>query len=164
MLTAWVSALAQQQPNLETQRAAMKKLEFMTGKWSGDATVARGPGQPLQIRQTEDVQYKLDGLILLIEGTGRNADGKVVFNALAVVSYDEAGGVYRMRSYSGGRQLDTELKLNGQGFEWGFEAGPAKINNVMRLSENGEWIEVQTVTVGSSPPRNTVEMTVRRQK
>jgi hypothetical protein len=29
-------------PNVEAQRTAMKKLEFLVGDWSGEATVLRG--------------------------------------------------------------------------------------------------------------------------
>ena len=89
-----------QQPNVTAQREAMKKLEFLAGKWSGDALVSRGPGQPMKVVQSENIQFKLDGLVLLLEGTGRNADGRIVFQALATVSYDDAASVYRFRSYT----------------------------------------------------------------
>ena len=36
-------------PNVETQRAAMKKLDFLQGAWSGDARVQRGPGDTLEL-------------------------------------------------------------------------------------------------------------------
>ena len=35
-------AEAAKTPNVEAQRTAMKKLEFLVGEWSGDATVLRG--------------------------------------------------------------------------------------------------------------------------
>jgi hypothetical protein len=66
----------QQPPNVAAQRAAMKKLEFLAGKWSGKASVMRGPGAAMRVTQTQDVQFKLDGLVMLVEGTGRNASGK----------------------------------------------------------------------------------------
>src|ERR1700682_4753637 len=78
-----------QQPNVSAQREAMKKLAFLVGKWSGDASVIRGPGEPMKLVQTEDVQFKLDGLVMLVEGSGRNSDGQVVFRALATISYDD---------------------------------------------------------------------------
>jgi hypothetical protein len=44
-----VSYMAQQprNPNIEAQRAAMKKLEFMVGKWAGEARLLLGPGDPV---------------------------------------------------------------------------------------------------------------------
>jgi hypothetical protein len=48
-------------PNLESQRAAIKKLNFLVGEWVGDARLLRGPGEPTELVQTEEAQYKLDG-------------------------------------------------------------------------------------------------------
>jgi hypothetical protein len=154
-------------PNVEAQRAAMKKLDFLLGKWSGEARVQRGPGEALELIQTEDVQYKLDGLVLLIEGTGRNkSDNKAAFRALATVSYDDEIGAYRMRAYNDGRYLETELKLaeSGKGFTWGFVFGPIKTSYVMSINKKGEWTEVGEATRGAEPPRKFVELTVRHQK
>jgi hypothetical protein len=49
-------------PDVEAQRAAMKKLGFLVGEWSGEASVLRGPGQFVELAQTESAQFKLDGL------------------------------------------------------------------------------------------------------
>ena len=153
-----------QAPDLAAQREAMKKVQFLAGRWSGDAVVTTRPGEPLKIRQTEDVQTKLDGLVLLIEGTGRDTAGKVIYNALATIAYDDANGTYRFRAYNNGRYLDTELRVSETGFEWGFSAGPAVIRNVMHLDERGDWLETTEVTIGTNPPRRTLEMRVRREK
>lgn len=150
-----------QQPDVAAQREAMKKLQFLVGKWSGPATVIRGPGEPLKLTQTEDVQYKLEGLVLLVEGAGSNSDGKVVFRALATISYDEATSSYRFRAYNDGRFLDTELAVSSKGFSWGFTAGPAKITNTMRITENGEWAETTEAAFGSAPPRKSVDMLLK---
>jgi len=100
---------------------------------------------------------------MLVEGTGRDpVSGKVIFNALATISYDDAAKVYRFRSHNDGRFLDTELKLQDKGFEWGFTAGPAVVKFVMRINDKGEWHEIGTATIGSNPPRRTVELLVRK--
>ncbi len=156
------AACAQQAPDLAAQRDAMKKLAFLVGKWEGDANVVTQKG-PVKVRQTESVQYKLDGLILLIEGTGRDPEkGNVMFQAFATVTFDDAAGVYHFRAYNDGRYLDTELKVPENGFEWGYEAGPAKIRFSMKLNAKGEWVETGEVTMGGGPPRKTFEMTVRK--
>ena len=157
-----VTGLGQDRPNVAAQRDAMKKLEFLAGRWTGPCSVTRGPGEPVKLIQTEQVQYKLDGLVMLIEGTGRTSDGKVAFQALATVAYDESSGQYRLRSHSGGRYLDTELKVLPRGFVWGFDAGPMKVINTMRLSEKGEWVETTDVSAGAAPARRTLEMTLSR--
>lgn len=160
-------SLAAQQPvsnSVEAQREAMRKLSFLAGHWSGPVTVVREPGEALHLTQTEDVEYKLDGLVLLIEGKSTGADGKVLFNALATIAYDDASHTYRFRAYNDGHYLDTELSVPNHGFSWGFMAGPAHIVNTMHLTAKGEWNEVTEATVGSNPPHRSVEMLLQRQQ
>src|SRR5437879_4956888 len=147
-----------QQADTARQREAMKKLDFLAGKWSGDASVSRGPGAPVKVRQTEEIDYRLGGLVMLIQGTGRNPDGKIAFQALATVSYDDHAGTYRFRAYHDGNYLDTVLNVMAKGFSWAYEAGPAKVVNTMSVNENGEWVETTEVAVGANPPRKSVEM------
>jgi hypothetical protein len=155
---------AQQAPDLPAQREAMKKLAFLVGKWSGDATTRRGPNETVKVKQTEEVQFKLGGLVLLIEGTGRDPNtGDVKFNALATIAYDEVAKVYHFRAYNDGRYLDTELKVPENGFEWGYKAGPADVRFVMRLDDKGQWVETGDVKFNDNPPQRTFEMTLRKQ-
>lgn len=149
--------------SIAVQQAAMRKLAFLAGKWSGPITVFRGPGQPLHLTQTEDVQYKLDGLVLLIEGRSADAGGNAQFQALATVAYDDASGAYRFRAYNDGRYLDTTLTVARGGFSWGFTAGPAHIVNTMHLTAKDQWQETTQVSVGSNPPHPSVEMLLDRQ-
>jgi hypothetical protein len=154
-------------PDLEAQRAALKKLNFLVGKWSGEARVLRGPGEPLELIQTEEAQYKLDGLILIIEGIGKTkADGQVALQALGIVSYEDEAGTYRMRAYNDGRYLETDLKVseNGKGITWGFRLGDIKTSSMLRINENGEWTELTEIVIGSEPARKFMELTVSRQK
>jgi len=154
-------SLAAQQPvsnSVDAQREAMRQLSFLAGHWSGPATIVRGPGEALHLTQTEDVEYKLDGLVLLVEGKSTSADGKVAFSALATIAYDDASRTYRFRAYHDGHYLDTELSAPANGFSWSFTAGPAHIVNTMHLTGKGEWNEVTEVTVGSYPPQRSVDM------
>jgi hypothetical protein len=122
-----VPALAQQpspqqpSPSIVAQREALTKLAFLIGKWSGPVTVARGPGEPLHLTQTEDVQLKLDGLLILIEGNSRAEDGQNAFRALATITYDDAAHLYHFRAYHDGRYVDTELAVPTNGFTWSLD-------------------------------------------
>jgi hypothetical protein len=150
-------------PSADIQRQAMQKLSFLAGQWSGSVSVVRGPGEPLKATQTEEVQYKLDGLVLLVEGKSTDADGKVRFSALATIAYDDAAKTYRFRAYNDGRYVDTELAVPGNGFSWSYAAGPAHVVNTMKLTEKGEWQESTEVEMGSGPPRKVVEMLLEKQ-
>ena len=169
----WIAMLAPglaqipRAPDLEAQRAAMKKLDFLIGKWTGEARMFRGPGEPVVLIQTEEAQYKLDGLVLMIEGVGRNkADGKLALQALGVVSYDDQSGTYRMRAFNDGRFLETEVKLldTGKGMTWGFALGEIKTSSTMRISEAGDWTEQAEITIGSQAPRKLMELSVSPRK
>lgn len=142
----------------------MQKLSFLVGKWRGPATAALGPGEPLMLTQTEHVQYKLDGLLMLIEGAGLNAEGRVLFSALATISFDDATGSYRFRAFNRGRYLDTELKVRENGVSWGYTTGPLTVENVMTIDAEGAWVETTDVKFGDNPKRRTVEMRITREK
>lgn len=144
----------------------MKKLSFLIGKWSGEARLLRGTVEPVELIQSEEAQYKLDGLILIIEGLGRSkSDGKVALQALGIISYDDEAGTYRMRAYNDGRYLETEMALaeDGKGLTWGFALGEIKTQSVLRINEKGDWTELGEITVNSQPPRKFMELRVSRQ-
>ena len=126
----------------------------------------RGQGEPLELTQTENAQYKLDALVLLIEGTGRVvSDGKAVIQAMATISYDDEAKLYRMRAYNNGRYMETEVKLaeSGKGLAWGFTFGQIKTSSTLGINDKGEWTEAGDITIGSQPPRKFLELTVHRE-
>jgi hypothetical protein len=158
-------AQAPRAPDVGAQRAAMKKLAFLVGKWSGEATIFRGPGEAAELAQTEEAQFKLDGLILQIEGVGRRkADGKIALQALGLISFDDDSGTYRMRAFNDGRWLETDVKLgsDGNSISWGFALGEIKTSSVLRISEKGEWTEETEPSVGGKPAQKFMDLTVRR--
>src|SRR5262249_18640519 len=143
-------------PDLEAQRAAMKKLDFLAGKWVGEARLARGPGETIDLVQTEEAQYKLDGLIMIIEGFGwTKSGGSHILQALGVVCYEDDSKIYRMRAFNDGRYLETEVKLSEGHKElaWGFALGEIRTHSVMRINERGEWTEIHQITIGSQPAK-----------
>ena len=72
----------------------MKKLEFLVGKWE-DAKITPGQGTSFRTpgrRGPDETRRACDGG----GGTGRDPQsGKVVFNAMAMISYDDASGAYK---------------------------------------------------------------------
>ena len=152
-------------PDTEAQRAAMKKLSFLIGKWTGEASVRRGPEQFDDLSQTEEAQYKLDGLVLMIEGIGRRkSDGKFALQALGLISFDDESRTYRMRAFNDGRWLETEMKLTdgGSGITWGFTLDEFRTNSVLRINDKGEWTELTELTVGIRPSQKLMDVTIRR--
>jgi hypothetical protein len=116
-------------PDLDAQRTAMKKLGFLVGKWIGEARLLRGPGEPVILVQTEEARFKLDGLILEIEGIGQTKpDNKPILQALGIISFDDETGTYHMRAFNDGRFLETGVKLleDGKSLTWGFALVPSE--------------------------------------
>ena len=143
----------------------MKKLSFLIGEWSGEASVLRSPGLFVDLSQTETATFKLDGLVLVIEGVGREkSDGKLALPALGLITFDDAAGVYRMRAYNDGRWLETEIKLldDGKSLAWGFTLGEISTKSVLHINEKGEWTEHTELTIGARPPQRFMDLTVRR--
>ena len=152
-------------PDLTAQRVAMKKLGFLVGKWNGEARLLRGPSEWVDLQQSEEAQYKLDGLILVIEGVGRTkSDGHSVLQALGVISFDDETATYRIRAFNDGRFLESEVKLLDQDrvMTWGFALGQVTTKSVLRINESGEWTELAEIKIGSEPPKKLLELTVRR--
>ena len=166
LLTLNVVNMAQtpQTPNMEAQRTAMKKLDFLVGEWSGQAFVTRG-GVIIELEQSEVAQFKLDGLVLMVEGVGRTkSDGKVALRALGLITFDDTSGSYRMRAYNDGRWLETDLNLleDGKGASWGFSLGEISTKSVGRINDKGEWTELTEITIGARPAQKLMELVVRR--
>lgn len=154
-------------PDLAAQRAAMKEVGFLVGKWAGEARLLHGPGEPVELLQTEEAQYKLDGLILVIEGVGRTkSGGQPLLQAFGILSYDDESGRYCMRAFNDGRFLETRVELleEGKGMMWGFVLGEIRTHSVLRINESGEWTERAEIEIGSQPRKKLLELTVRRQK
>lgn len=152
-------------PDLDAQRTAMKKLNFLLGKWAGEARLLRGPDQWVSVAQTEDVQYKLDGLILVIEGVGRTeTESQPLLQALGVISFDDESATYRMRAFNDGRFLESEVTVleDGKGLGWGFSFGQIQTSSTLRISEQGDWTEITDIIIGPRPPQRLMELTVRQ--
>jgi hypothetical protein len=164
------SAAYAQQPSA-AHKAEMKKLDYLAGKWKGDATLYRGK-ETTKLTQTEVVEYRLGGVTLLIEGTGRGkVPGKdeegVVFNALAVVSYDAQAKKYKIKAYRmEGTSVEADMTLTENGFVWGFTPPESKVQAryTMTLTPKGEWHEVGEFSLDGKTWTKFIEMTLTRVK
>ena len=155
-------------PDIEGQRAAMKKLSVFVGRWKGESRVLDASGELRSLVHTEDVRFRLDGLVLEFEGVGRTPDdGRPVLQAIGIYSFDDKTGTYRSRQFNGnGLSNETEVKLlpDGKGMTWDVVVGPVKTSCVARVDENGDFKELCDSTIGSQPPRRSFESNVSLQK
>lgn len=119
-----IPAAAQAPPDFSALcKEQMEKLAYFAGQWEGTAKVRMGPGPEQTLSQVEDVKFKLDSTVLVIEGTGSNSDNEVVFNALGVVNFNTSTREYAFRSFlHDGRYTEAYFKvIAANKFEWGFD-------------------------------------------
>lgn len=143
------------------QRQAIAALDRLDGTWRGEATMT-GPGGQRTFTQTERVGSMLGGSVKVIEGRGYNADGTTSFNAMAVISWDEAAGRYGFHSWANGRSGDFPFEATADGFRWEIQAGPNARVEYVAVVEGGTWHEVGHYLVEGQPPRQILEMTLTR--
>jgi len=164
-------ALAQSTSPPSASIDAIKKLDFLLGSWKGDGWIQMGAGNRRNFNQSEVVESKLGGLVIMIEGLGKGSDadnnGAIVHNAIAIISYDSDAKVYRWRAYTAdGRSIDTEAKLTGDHIlQWGFAVPQAgTIRYTMDLSQPDHWHETGEFSHDGKSWFNTFEMMLQRSK
>jgi hypothetical protein len=131
LVGAPLTLAAQESPDaralLSAQAEAMRRLASLEGIWTGSAWTILPSGERQELTQTERVGPFLGGSLRVIEGRGFDADGRLAFNAFAIISYDPQTERYSMRSYARGRSGDFELAPTGDGYTWEIPAGPLTI-------------------------------------
>ncbi|WP_215225892.1 hypothetical protein [Echinicola shivajiensis] len=141
---------------------AMGKLTFLQGEWAGIATSRQGAGELIELKQYEEVSYKLEGKMLLIEGKGF-VEGVLKFNAVAVITYNQWQEKYEMKVWRGnGLSIDAYFKALGEShFEWGFDIPQGgKMKYVISLNDSGQWYEVGKYSPNGEKWYPSFEMTL----
>ena len=170
LLTAIVAVsstgLAQGPPDskvlIAAQREKMAPLAYMDGVWRGPAIATLASGETHTITQTERIGSFLDGSVKVIEGRGYEPDGRVAFNAFAVISYDPAKQGYTMRSYAQGLVGDFVITPTSDGFVWEIPAGPTMTIRYTAVVKDGKWREVGDRIMAGQAPIRFFEMNLVR--
>src|SRR5436190_4203777 len=118
-----ISVCAADQPtSKEVQRREMKKVDWWVGHWKGSGWIQMGPQGRQEFTQTETIEAKLDGLVLIVEGMGKSKEnGETVHTALAFASYDHHANKFRWHAFTPQGQIDTEAKVGTDTLEWSLE-------------------------------------------
>ncbi len=146
---------------IAAQQEAMAKLSSMDGIWRGTAWTLSPSGEKHEITQTERIGPFLDGSVKVIEGRGYDADGKVTFNAFAVISYSPATDAYSLRSYAQGNVGDFALTPSADGYVWEIPAGPMTLRYTAVIKD-GTLHEVGDRIVPGKEPIRFFEMNLAR--
>ena len=163
LLLAAAPALAQDANTaaIAAQQAAMKKLDWMKGRWRGPAVTRSAQGEH-RVTQTERIGRFLDGTLMVMEGKGFRADGTPGFHAFGILSFDARSGDYTLRSYAQGYAGTFKLVPSGQGYVWEVPAGPAMTIRYTANLHDGIWTEVGDRIAQGQPPQRFFQMDLKR--
>ena len=137
------------QPTEQGGKEKMKAFDAWAGKWHGEGTIQMGPGEPKKTTVEETIEFKLDGMILLVEGIGRSPDlqtseNKIVHHALAILSYEQATNVYKFNTYlKDGKSAQAWFNIvKENNYQWGFDVPGGKIKYSITIHSGNLWNEV----------------------
>jgi hypothetical protein len=147
---------------LGAQRDAMKALQPMDGTWRGPAWTLLADGSRHEVTQTERIGPFLGGTIKVIEGRGYEADGRVSFNALAVVSYDTRQQRYNLQSHAQGQSGTFTLTPTAEGYVWTIPTGGETSIRYTAVIRNGELHEVGDRLAPGQAAKRFFEMRLTR--
>ena len=146
---------------IKAQRKAMDPLVYMDGVWRGQAWTILESGEKHTVTQTERIGPFLNGSVKVIEGRGYNSDGKIGFNALAILSYSPEKKGYVLHSHAMGRVGDFAFRPTTDGYVWEVPAGPMTIRYTAVIKD-GTWQEVGDRILPGKEPARFFEMNLKR--
>jgi hypothetical protein len=133
LLVTSINLLAQD-PAGAVNREKLGVFSNWAGEWTGEGFMQMGPGAPKKSSVHEKIEYRLEGAVLLVEGTGKSIDDAtkkeiITHHALAVLSWDDTSKEYKFKSYlHDGKSTDAWFKLLEENkYAWGFEIPNGKI-------------------------------------
>jgi hypothetical protein len=120
----------------------MNHVKFLVGQWKGSGWMLID-GQKQYFDQTENINAKLDGGVIIIEGMGKVPQtGRVIHNALAMLTYDVAKKQYRWTSTTtSGYVSDVAPDVSREKFVWMLSSRAGKIRYTITL-DKGDWLEI----------------------
>jgi hypothetical protein len=147
--------------SLVAQREALKQLSALDGVWRGSAWTLLPGGARRERGHTQRGGPMLDGAIRVVEGRGYEADGRLAFNAFAVISFDPDSRRFSLRSWAQGQFGEFPLQPTEAGYTWEIPAGPATVRYTATLRD-GVLHEVGDRLLPGGATVRFFEMTLRR--
>ena len=121
----------------------MQYFSFMQGEWIGSGVYMKPDRTQESVNQHEKIEFKLGGSLLLIEGTGKDESGTIVFNAMANIFYDITQKKYKMYSFKNdGLSTEADIEIKGpQHLIWSFSPRDGAFVRYEIVVKNSVWTE-----------------------
>lgn len=168
LLPILTSGMDAQRSEIDEAKAAMARLEFLVGRWEGTSAMRMGPGPAVESVGSEVVQWRLDGLALLVEGEFHSPDAEAdespTHLALGVITFDTKTGLYRFDAHTAaGHSVTSDAVFEDGVFEWRLPETPrGRVRYRLMLDEEGRWYEVGEGTSDGETWHRFFEMTLTK--
>ena len=158
------------QPTEAVYIEKMKIFDAWVGHWQGVGSMQMGPGEPQKSTVDENIQSKLNGTILLVEGIGKaknpqTQEENIVHHALAILEYDAINNQYKFRTHlKNGRSTDAWFKVVSENnYQWGFEAPNVKMRYTINLDPiQKTWHEIGEFSRDGNSWQKVFEMNLKK--
>lgn len=149
------------QTSFSATEATTESVAFLDGVWIGPATMTLPDGKTLRFEQMERVGPMMNGEVRIMEGKGRDASGKSIFNAFTVFSQNADKSI-EMRSYTMGHASSRKLDVrDGKGFVWELRVDESTIRYTATVAD-GIWSEIGERIGPDGRSLQFFEMTLKR--
>lgn len=144
VVVASVPSFGQEKSGSSVAAEKMSKVAWMDGNWKGTGWYVTSTGERESFTIDEKAHLKLGGVALYIEGLGRDKNDRIAHNALAILSYDDVAGKYRIHAITKEGRATEATPIVGDGsIVWGFAIpNRGEVRFTMKQTERGEWHEV----------------------
>lgn len=170
ILLIWAAAAMAQAPEGSANAEKLKAAHFLAGDWRGSGWYI-SQGKKLKFDQTENIQLKLDGTAMLIEGLGviqgsEDYNPRNVHASLAVLVWNVDDEKYHMHAFrNDGGYADAIAEFPGKNkMTWGFKyPGTGEIRYTITIDEDGNWVETGEMSSDGKQWNTQLEMTLKKE-
>ncbi|WP_336210454.1 hypothetical protein [Nonomuraea sp. LPB2021202275-12-8] len=152
--------------DVPSQLEAMRKLDFMVGRWVGSGWTITETGAREEFYQTEQVQYQAGGLVISIQGDSRDKEDprETVHTAFAVINYNDITQQYRWESFARGYVTEVVPVVGPNTFQWTLDVPGVKLRYTLEFTAK-TWHEIGEISFdGGQTWQQNFQMDLRRLK
>ena len=152
----------------------LKQVQVMEGTWIGEGWIMGGAGKRMRFQQTEIINSKVNGNVLMIEGLGYAIEDsvvtdRVIHDVVGMISINPTSGNATMLSIleKQGRSEVELYRLGGKNvFRWSIKSpyNGATVRFTDDLTNPNEWHEIGEVATGQGQWYQFFEMTLTKQQ
>lgn len=135
--------LSMAQPNTRAAISGEPLFQNLIGNWAGEGWTMLGPDNRVEFTQTEIIEAKANGHVVVVEGFGTNKEtGVLTFQSFGLFSFDLINNKYQFTAYqTSGYSVSVEPELSDDGFRWGFDTGRGLVRFTAQITETN-WSQI----------------------